>query len=93
MAAVRIERIVTENRSSSGRQVGEAKRAYRHAKRATRVDLPFDEDGRARVVCRRYAERRAVVVDASGRPDCFEAGHPDCEGGAEDVREGVVETW
>ena len=33
------------------------------------------------------------VNDGEGRPACFESGHPDCEGCAEDVRDGVVETW
>ncbi|MFB6095200.1 MAG: hypothetical protein ABEJ71_01955 [Halodesulfurarchaeum sp.] len=54
--------------------------------------LPRDEEGRARLVCRRYAERRAVHLE-NGRPECFEAGHPDCESCAQDTREGVVETW
>jgi ribosomal protein S6--L-glutamate ligase len=36
---------------------------------------------------------RAVIVDGEGRPACFDADHPDCRGCAEDVREGIVETW
>jgi hypothetical protein len=60
---------------------------------AERYGLPTDDAGRARLVCRRHAERRVALVDVGGRPDCFEPGHPDCEGCAEDVRERVVETW
>lgn len=55
--------------------------------------LPRNEDGDARVVCRRYAEKRAVGVDEAGRPACFDPDHPDCKGCVEDVRDGVVETW
>lgn len=89
----RIERVVREKLQSAGRQVGEAKRAYRRAKRAARADLPFDDDGRARIVCRRHAERRAVPVDDAGKPACFDAESRDCRGCAEDVRAGDVETW
>lgn len=86
-----------------GRRYEEAKRAYREGldeiegerdrTGADRYDLPTDENGDARLVCRRYAERRAVPVDRHGRPACFEPDHPDCEGCREDVRDGVVETW
>jgi hypothetical protein len=55
--------------------------------------LPRNENGDARIVCRRYAERRAVGVDDAGRPACFDADHPDCQGCVEDVRDGRVETW
>jgi len=55
--------------------------------------LPRDDEGRVRQVCRRHAERRAVSVDATGTPACFDADHPDCRGCVEDVREGSVETW
>lgn len=55
--------------------------------------LPRDDDGDARIVCRRYAEKRAVAVDEAGRPACFDADHPDCKGCVEDVRDGAVETW
>jgi hypothetical protein len=90
----RFERLVRTTFRRAGRRYAEAKRAYRDGRSvADAFDLPTDEEGRARLVCRRHAERRAVVVDADGRPACFEADHPDCEGCAEDVREGVVETW
>lgn len=55
--------------------------------------LPRNENGDARIVCRRYAEKRAVAVDDAGRPACFDADHPDCQGCVEDVRDGRVETW
>jgi hypothetical protein len=53
----------------------------------------MDSDGRAKLVCRRYAERRAAIVDAAGKPACFDGEHPDCRGCVEDIREGIVETW
>ncbi len=97
----RLERVLRQRLRKAGREFEEAKRAYREGKQdpddsnagTPLYDLPSDEDGRARIVCRRYAERRAKTVDAEGRPACFESGHPDCEGCAEDVREGCVETW
>jgi hypothetical protein len=55
--------------------------------------LPRDADGNVRLVCRRYAEKRAVAVDEAGRPECFDADHPDCQGCVEDVRDAAVETW
>ncbi|MFB6164305.1 MAG: hypothetical protein ABEJ31_04025 [Haloarculaceae archaeon] len=89
----RIRRLLETTLRSAGRQYAEARRAYTEAKRAALADLPQDESGRARIVCRRYAEKRAVALDDDGRPACFDADHQDCRGCAEDVREGVVETW
>jgi hypothetical protein len=90
----RFERFVRTTFRRAGRRYAEVKRAYREGRAgAETFGLPTDDEGRARIVCRRHAERRAVHVDAGGRPTCFEADHPDCEGCAEDVREGVVETW
>ncbi|EMA63272.1 DUF7091 family protein [Halorubrum kocurii] len=97
----RLERVIRQQLRKAGKQFEEAKRAYSEAKAdpdgsgagAKRYDLPTDDEGRARIVCRRHAERRAVPVDGEGRPSCFEGGHADCEGCAEDVREGFVETW
>jgi hypothetical protein len=57
------------------------------------IDVPTDEAGRARLVCRRYAERRAVGIDDEGRPACFSADHPDCVGCFEDLHAGCIETW
>jgi hypothetical protein len=89
----RVERFLRAKLRAAGEQVGQAQDAYRRAKHAAAVDLPIDDDGNARIVCRRHAERRAVSIDGKGRPDCFEAGHPDCEGCLEDIRDGRVETW
>jgi len=87
----RVERFLRTTLRDAGRRFAEARHAYREGRGDD--GLPTDDEGRARIVCRRYAERRAVGVDDAGRPDCYEASHPDCEGCAEDVREGVVETW
>ncbi|MFB6083408.1 MAG: hypothetical protein ABEJ94_04105 [Halorientalis sp.] len=88
----RLRRFV-ENLRSAGEQFAAAKRAYSDAKRSALADLPQDDHGRARIVCRRHAEKRAVALDDEGRPACFDSDHRDCRGCAEDVREGVVETW
>ena len=80
-----------EFRRSSDGQLADARGAYESAKNAS--GLPRDEAGRAKIVCRRYAERRAAKLDEEFRPACYEDGHPDCEGCAEDVREGRIETW
>ena len=97
----RLERMIRQQLRKAGRQFEEAKRAYSEGRAdpgeenvgAELYGLPTDEGARARIVCRRHAERRAVTVDAEGRPDCFESGHTDCEGCAADVRDGYVETW
>jgi predicted phage gp36 major capsid-like protein len=97
----RLERVIRQQLRKAGKQFEEARRAYTEGMDdpdgdtagAAQYDLPTDGDGRARIVCRRYAERRAVAVDTEGRPSCFDADHPDCEGCAEDVRDGFVETW
>lgn len=78
-------------RESTGGQLEEARDAYEVAKNAR--GLPSDDEGRAKIVCRRYAEQRAAMLDEQYRPACYESGHPDCEGCAEDVREGRIETW
>jgi len=87
----RVERFLRSTLQNAGRQVAEVKQAYREGR--TTGGLPRDEQGRVRLVCRRYAERRAVRLDAEGRPACFDAEHPDCRGCAEDVQDGIVETW
>lgn len=78
-------------RGSTDGQLSEARDAYEVAKNAR--SLPTDEEGRAKIVCRRYVERRAAKLDDQFRPACYEADHPDCEGCVEDVREGRIETW
>lgn len=72
-------------------QLEEAREAYQSARNVSGV--PTDDVGRAKIVCRRYAEKRAARLDEEYRPACYEEGHPDCEGCAEDVREGRIETW
>lgn len=89
----RLRRFVATTVRSAGRQLAEAKRAYSDAKRAALADLPQDERGRAKLVCRRAAEKRAIHLDAAGRPACFDPDHQDCRGCLEDVRDGIVETW
>lgn len=89
----RLESFLRAKLRSAGRQYADAKRAYRDARQSALADLPTDEEGRARIVCRRYVERRAVSLDAKARPDCFDPDHPDCRGCVEDVRDGRVETW
>lgn len=88
----RLERFIRTKLRGVGRRVEETRAAYR-AGQAEVWGLPTDGEGRARIVCRRYAERRQVNVNGKGRPECFDEDHPDCRGCAEDVREGVVETW
>ena len=75
---------------AAGRRYAEAKRAYGHGRTRASAEGLYDEH--ARIVCRRYAQKRTVVLDGY-EPDCFETGHPDCEGCVEDIREGSVETW
>jgi hypothetical protein len=87
----RVERLLRSTLRNAGRRFEEARRAYREGQETSA--LPTDDEGRARIVCRRHADRRAVALDDAGRPACYEADHPDCEGCVEDVREGVVETW
>jgi hypothetical protein len=89
----RLSRFLRTKLRSAGRQYARARRAYGSARESALADLPTDEEGRARIVCRRHAERRAVPLDGEARPACYEAGHADCEGCVEDVRDGLVETW
>ncbi|MFB6135780.1 MAG: hypothetical protein ABEJ04_03390 [Halobacteriaceae archaeon] len=88
----------------AGREYASARRAYREGREGEGAsggqgrgdgvapDLPRDDAGRAKLVCRRYADRRAVELDGTV-PACHEADHPACEGCLEDLREGRVETW
>ena len=87
----KLGRFLRDRLRAAGRQYETARRAYRDGQAST--DLPRDEEGRARIVCRRYAERRAVVLDAEGKPACFDADHQDCQGCLEDIRERRIETW
>jgi hypothetical protein len=87
----RLERFIRSTLRSAGRTFAESREAYREGRRAS--DLPEDDDGRVRIVCRRHAERRAIRLDGQGRPVCFDPDHPDCRGCVEDIRDGRIETW
>ncbi|MCO8266217.1 hypothetical protein C5B90_06240 [Haloferax sp. Atlit-12N] len=90
----RLESIIRSAARNAGKRYEEAKRAYRDGRDSSPAhSLPRDGEGRAKIVCRRHAERRAVAVDGKGRPACFDPDHPDCQGCVEDIREGMVETW
>ncbi|MFB6224595.1 MAG: hypothetical protein ABEH86_13110 [Haloarcula sp.] len=89
----RLERFIRDTLQSAGRQLSDAKKAYHNGKRSAKAGLPRDEEGRARIVCRRHAEYRAVSMDEETRPVCFDAEHPDCQGCVEDIRDGTIETW
>ena len=89
----RLELLLKSKLRSAGRQYAEARYAYETAKDVAAADLPVDEAGRARIVCRRYAEKRAVELDEGFRPACFDADHQDCRGCVEDIRDGRVQTW
>jgi len=89
----RLARFLRSKLRAAGRQTAAARREFDVAKTAASHELPTDESGDVRIVCRRYAEQRAVAVDAEGRPACFDADHPDCQGCVEDVRDGLIETW
>jgi hypothetical protein len=88
-----LKRLLRTKLRSAGKQYADAKRAYGDARRAAAVELPTDEDGRARIVCRRHAETRSVSLDEAARPDCYDPAHRDCRGCLEDIRDGCVETW
>lgn len=83
----------TADEDSPGEPADDAANEYADLPAADLDYLPRNEDGDARLVCRRHAEKRAVGVDDAGRPACFDPEHPDCQGCVEDVRDGVVETW
>ena len=94
----RFARFVRSKFRAAGRRYAETTYAYQQGRDATDGNspdaaLPRDEEGRFHIVCRRYAEKRAVGIDGQGHPSCFDADHPDCQGCAEDIRDGTVETW
>lgn len=89
----RLKRLLRTKLHSAGKQYEAARRAYSDAKTAALADLPTDEEGRAKIVCRRHAEKRAVSLDSEGRPVCYDADHLDCRGCVEDIREDRIETW
>ena len=76
------------------RLAGRTYERARHAYRSGHDEVIATEDPEEQhIVCRRFAERRIVVVDTTGRPHCFEGNHPDCEGCREDIIAGRIETW
>lgn len=87
----RLGRFLRTKLQGAGRQYEEARRAFRDAHENAVNDVATDEE--LRLVCRRHAEKRKAGLDSDGRPTCFEAGHPDCEGCVEDIRAGCIETW
>ncbi|WP_330632775.1 DUF7091 family protein [Halocatena halophila] len=89
----RLERLLHAKFRAAGMQIEQAKQTFATTKRAAEADLPTDENGNARIVCRRYAERRSVGLDASGRPPCFDPTSQDCQGCVEDIQEETIETW
>jgi len=89
----RLTRFLRTKINDVGRQFEEAKREYAEARTQALADLPTDDDDRARIVCRRYAEKRAVQLDTEARPRCYESGHTDCEGCVEDIQDGTIQTW
>lgn len=76
---------------SAGRQYEESREQFTTGRTVNR--LPADEHGRAKIVCRRHADKRAVMVSEEGVPPCFDGENRDCQGCLEDIREGVIETW
>lgn len=89
----RLKRFVRTKMRQAGRRFEETKQAYREGRRAaSQYDLPTDAEGRARIVCRRYAEQRAVDTE-DGVPACFDPDHTDCVGCVEDIDAGRIETW
>ena len=94
----RFDGFVSERLRELGRQYERTRRAYAEGKkepqRAAILDeLPVDDANRAKIVCRRHAEKRAVSLDAEGKPACFDPDHTDCKGCVEDIQDGLIETW
>jgi len=89
----RLTRFLRTKLQNVGRQYEEARSEFYRGMYGTDADLPTDERGRVRLVCRRHAEKRAVRLDSDGRPVCYDVGHPDCESCVEDIREDRIETW
>jgi len=92
----RFETFMRDRLRELGREYERTRRAYTAGKNEADPSpadaLPTDEDGRAKLVCRRYAERRAVDID-DGVPACFDPDHTDCVGCVEDIEAGRIEIW
>jgi ubiquitin len=89
----RLSRLIRAKLRSAGRQVEQARQQYNNGMESAKAGLPRDTNGRAKVVCRRYAEKRAVALDETLKPHCYDATSVDCQGCVEDIRKNVVETW
>lgn len=87
MARRVMDRFMRTTLREVGRRYERARHDYENARNTA---LDGEE---ARIVCRRYAEKRAVELDANDRPACYEADHSDCEGCVEDLHNGTIETW
>jgi len=92
----RVAEFLRDRLRAAGRTYERTRTAVREGEAAVSDDtesLPTDEDGRAKLVCRRHATKRAVALDEEGRPVCFAADHTDCVGCVEDIEAGRIETW
>jgi hypothetical protein len=95
----RFEQFVRDRLRQLGEEYERTRRAYAEGKGESDsppeavAELPVDEAGRAKLVCRRYAEKRAVALDDDNKPACFDPDHTDCVGCVEDIRDGIIETW
>ena len=90
----RLERALREKLRTIGREFERTRNAYSAGKNASATAaLPTDAEGRAKLVCRRHAEKRAVKLDEANRPACFDPEHTDCVGCVEDIQNGRIETW
>jgi hypothetical protein len=90
-----VEGFLRERLRAAGRTYERTRAAIQEGQAAVNDSeaLPTDAEGRAKLVCRRHATKRAVALDAEGRPVCFDADHTDCVGCVEDIEAGRIETW
>ncbi|MFC7073692.1 hypothetical protein ACFQJ7_15165 [Halovenus rubra] len=89
----RLARFLRTKLQDVGRQYEEARSEFYRGMYEPPEDLPTDNRGRVKLVCRRHAEKRAVNIDGGGRPACYDADHPDCESCVEDIEADRIETW
>lgn len=93
----RLEGFLREHLRAVGRNVERTRAAFSEGKAEADDDaiaaLPTDDAGRAKLVCRRHAVKRAAQIDSDGRPACFDAEYTDCQGCVEDIDDERIETW
>jgi len=92
----RLETFLRERLRAAGRNIERTRAAFSERKDTpddVLAALPTDDAGRAQLVCRRHAVKRAAKLDNEGRPACFDAEHVDCCGCVEDIDAGRIETW